>query len=53
MDDELGPADNVIGRAGALHILMRGLDADAEDGGDLPVGLAGRNEAQALDAHAG
>lgn len=49
MDGELGPAHGVIGRAGALHILACRLDAEPEDPGDFPVGLAARDELEALD----
>ena len=45
---ELGAAGHIIGGAGALHILAGGFVADAEDGRNLPVGLAGSNQANAL-----
>ena len=48
VDDELRAAHRVISGARALHILARGLEADAEDRGDLPVGLAKRDKAKAL-----
>lgn len=46
--DELRAADDVIGCPRPFHILMGGLDADAEDGGDLPIGLSRRQQAHAL-----
>ena len=49
VDGELRSADRIISRPGALHILARGLDAQSEDPGDLPIRLAAGDEPQALD----
>ena len=38
--DQLRPADHVIGRPGALHVLVRSFNADSKDGRDFPVRLA-------------
>lgn len=46
--DELRPADDIVGSTGPFHILTGGLDADAKNGCDFPVGLAGGDETQAL-----
>ena len=45
---ELRPADDVVGGACAFHIVVSGLDTDAEDFGDLPVGLAGNDKPHAF-----
>src|SRR5690606_9419770 len=49
MHHELGPADRVVSGAGALHILVNGLGAEAENCGDVAVALAPGDEAQALE----
>src|SRR6185437_13577038 len=48
IDDELSPADGVIGRPSALHILACGVLTKAKDACDFPVGLSKRDEPQAL-----
>ena len=45
---ELRPADHVIGRPRPLHILVAGLDADPEDGGNFPIRFARGEKPDAL-----
>ncbi len=48
IDHELGPADHIVSCARAFHIVMCGLDAEVENLRDLPIGLPGGKEAEAL-----